>query len=217
MNNNKSIYMICAGGHARVIIDIMQQAGQLISGILDNNISLSGSNIFGVSVLGTEDYILSLNPHEVLLVNGLGNNPKGKVTDLNARFLLFEKFKSKGFSFNQVKSKDSFISKYAIIKEGSQVITGSIIHPGSVIGVNTIINTGASIDHDCRVGDHTHIAPQTVLCGNVSVGNSCHIGAGSIILPGICIGDNVLVGAGSVIVKDVDSGSTIMGNPARCV
>ena len=92
MNNNKSIYMICAGGHARVIIDIMQQAGQLISGILDNNISLSGSNIFGVSVLGTEDYILSLNPHEVLLVNGLGNNPKGKVTDLNARFLLFEKF-----------------------------------------------------------------------------------------------------------------------------
>jgi len=215
MNNNKSIYVICAGGHARVIIDIMQQGGQLISGILDNNLSLSQSNIFGVSILGTEDYVSSLNPHEVLLVNGLGNQPKGKITGLDARTLLFEKFKSKGFSFNQVKSKDSFISKYAILKEGSQVVTGSIIHHGSVIGVNTIINTGASIDHDCRIGDHTHIAPQSVLCGNVSIGNSCHIGAGSIILPGICIGDNVLVGAGSVVVKNVDSGSTIMGNPAR--
>jgi serine O-acetyltransferase len=49
------------------------------------------------------------------------------------------------------------------------------------------------------------------------VGNNVVLGAGSKILGGIHIGDNVIVGANSVVVDSVDSGTTVVGIPARRV
>lgn len=52
---------------------------------------------------------------------------------------------------------------------------------------------------------------------SVKIGNDCWIGGGSHILPGITIGDGCIVGAGSVVTKDVPPGTTVVGNPARCL
>ncbi|HPN57619.1 MAG TPA: DapH/DapD/GlmU-related protein, partial [Chitinophagaceae bacterium] len=71
------------------------------------------------------------------------------------------------------------------------------------------------IDHECIIGDFTHIAPGAVLCGNVKVGRNTFIGANSVIRQGIIIGDNVTIGAGTVVVKDVPDGATVVGNPAK--
>lgn len=47
------------------------------------------------------------------------------------------------------------------------------------------------------------------------IGNHVVLGAGAKILGGIHIGDNVVVGANSVVVKAVESGTTVVGVPAR--
>ena len=47
---------------------------------------------------------------------------------------------------------------------------GSIINSDTTIGKNCIINTGAIIDHDCLIKDHTHICPGVVIAGNVKIG-----------------------------------------------
>ena len=48
-------------------------------------------------------------------------------------------------------------------------MAGVVIQSGSVIGDNVIVNTNASVDHDCRIGQHVHLAPGVVVCGNVCV------------------------------------------------
>ena len=38
-------------------------------------------------------------------------------------------------------------------------MAGTVIQCDTNIGMITIINTCASIDHDCNIGDHIHVAP----------------------------------------------------------
>ncbi len=101
------------------------------------------------------------------------------------------------------------------IAQGSVVMAGAVVNSGSVIGGHSIVNTGAVVDHECNIGDFVHISPNATLCGQVVVEDSAWVGAGAVILPGIRIGQGSIVGAGAVVVKNVESGTTVMGNPAR--
>jgi len=210
------LIVICAGGHARVVIDIFRRAGRPVTALADADAKLHGTQLDGVQVAGGDEVVLSRDAKTVVLVNALGN-ASAQVGDsgLARRRKLFTAFKDKGYSFAQVLSGDAVISRHATLEEGCHVITGAIIHPGCFVGANTIINTGVQLDHDCRVGAHSHIAPGAVLCGCVTVGAECHIGAGAVIVQGITIGDGAVVGAGAVVIDDVPPGATVIGNPAR--
>jgi len=73
------------------------------------------------------------------------------------------------------------------IGEGTVVMAGAIIQPGVLIGKHCIINTGATIDHDCVLEDFVHIAPGAHLCGNVHVGEGTLVGVGVGIAPNTTI------------------------------
>mgnify|MGYP003136781031 CR=1 FL=1 len=101
------------------------------------------------------------------------------------------------------------------IGQGSQILHRAIIQVGTYIGEHCIINTSASIDHDCRLDDFTFIGPNATLCGGVEIGECSFIGAGSVILPYVKIGKNCMIGAGSVVTKDMPDNVTAYGNPAK--
>ena len=84
-------------------------------------------------------------------------------------------------------------------------------------GVNTIINSGAIVEHDCQIGAHAHIAPRATLCGNVVVGDHTFIGAGATIIEGVTIGSNVTVGAGSVVLRDIPNNVISVGIPSKII
>jgi len=94
---------------------------------------------------------------------------------------------------------------------------GGIIQSCSEIGSHCIINTGASVDHDCKVEDFVHISPHATLCGNVTVGEGTWIGAGTIIIPGVKIGKWCIIGAGSVVTKDIPNHVLAIGNPCKVI
>ena len=108
----------------------------------------------------------------------------------------------------------SIVSELADIGEGSVVMQGSIIQVCAQVGRHCIINTGASVDHECVIEDYVHISPHSTLCGNVSVGEGSWIGAGTTVIPGVKIGKWSVIGAGSVVTKDIPDHVLAAGN--RC-
>jgi acetyltransferase-like isoleucine patch superfamily enzyme len=83
--------------------------------------------------------------------------------------------------------------------------------------MHCIVNTVASVDHDCVLGDFVHVAPGARLCGGVTVAAGAFIGAGAVVVPGRRIGADAIIAAGAVVLTDVPDGSVAAGNPARLV
>lgn len=107
------------------------------------------------------------------------------------------------------------ISSLVDIGEGSVVLAHAVINIHAYIGCGCIINTGATIDHDCKLSDFVHISPGSHLGGMVEVGERSWLGIGSSVKQCIAIGSDVIVGAGSVVVKPVVNNQVVAGVPAR--
>lgn len=204
------VIVLGAGGHAKVLLDILLKNSVTILGITDPNKNIIGKQIQGVQVLGDDEVVLKYPFDTVQLVNGLGS-----VGPTNRRQELYDKFKKMGYSFARVVHPSAIIALDVIISEGVQVMAGAIIQPGSYIGQNTIINTKASVDHDCLIGAHVHLAPGVTVSGGVQVGEKVHIGSGATVIQGIFIEKNSVVGAGAMVLTDIPEGVTVIGMPAR--
>jgi sugar O-acyltransferase (sialic acid O-acetyltransferase NeuD family) len=109
----------------------------------------------------------------------------------------------------------AYVSPTAKLGEGTVVMAGAVVSAHATLGELCIVNTQASIDHDCYLGDCVHIAPGVTLAGNVTIGNGALVGVRACVIPGLCIGDDSVVGAGAVVIRDVPSNCTVVGNPAR--
>jgi sugar O-acyltransferase (sialic acid O-acetyltransferase NeuD family) len=205
----KSLILVGAGGHARVLYDLISTLDRKVLGLVDLNPKASLS---GLKVLGSDEWLLQQDPSQIELVNGVGSTHS-----LDLRKQVFERFKSKGFSFITLVHPSAILANDVTLAEGVQVMAGVVVQTGVRIGMNTIINTRASIDHDCRIGNHVHIAPGCVLSGEVKVSEKVHFGTGAISIQGIEIGKEVLVGAGAVLTQNCPPSTRWMGVPAKAV
>jgi sugar O-acyltransferase (sialic acid O-acetyltransferase NeuD family) len=195
---SKGCIIIGFGGHSRLLIEILQDHNKHILGVTEINKDLIDQSAETIKFLGDDDVILDYSSNKVSLVNGLGHLPRETV-----REDIYNRFTSEGFLFTNLIHSSAIVSKKIHLETGIQILAGSIIQQGSSIGVNTIINTKVSIDHDSEIGNHCHIAPGVTVCGNVSIGDNSFIGAGTTIINNINIGKNCLVAAGSLIYKDI--------------
>lgn len=89
------------------------------------------------------------------------------------------------------------------------------IHPSAIIGKHCIVNTGATVDHDCVIGDYCHVAPGVHVSGGTLIGEGTWIGVGACVIQCLNIGRDCMIGAGSVVVNDIPDGVTAYGNPCR--
>ncbi|WP_158306972.1 acetyltransferase [Solidesulfovibrio fructosivorans] len=202
------LVMLAGGGHARVLIDAVERTGACVSAILDPGIAV-GQKILGVSVVGDESWLSTISPLEFTLVNGIGAQPRS-----TARQSVYDRCRECGFSFATVLHPAAVISVHVELCEGAQLMAGAIVQCSARVGVNTILNTGSRIDHDCEIADHAFVGPGAILCGNVHIGRKAFVGAGAVVLQGRRIGADAVVAAGAVVTKDVPDGSLVKGNPA---
>jgi sugar O-acyltransferase (sialic acid O-acetyltransferase NeuD family) len=195
------MYLYGASGHAKVIVEILEQNDVEIHGLFDDYRDIK--SLLNYSVLGSADPNKTIE-EEVIVSIGINATRKEIV----------EKHK---FKYGKAIHKNAQISTRATIGEGSVVVGNATINSDVKIGKHCIINTCASIDHDCIIEDFVHISPNATLCGEVTVREGVHIGAGAIIIPGIKIGKWAIIGAGSVIIRDVPDFATVVGNPGRVI
>lgn len=113
--------------------------------------------------------------------------------------------------------KSAYLSSSSSIGEGAQILPNATICSRVKTGLSVIINTSASVDHECILGNGVHIAPGATLAGCVKIGDFSFIGANATILPNIIIGENTIIGAGSVVTKDIPSNTIAYGNPCKII
>ena len=111
----------------------------------------------------------------------------------------------------------SFIEPTASIGAGCQVMPCAVVHKFSAIGDHTIINTSATIDHECVIGNGVHIMGSAAVAGKVEIADYATIGTNATILPFVKIGEGAYVGAGAVVTKDVEPHAVVAGVPARVI
>ncbi|HEY7838603.1 MAG TPA: NeuD/PglB/VioB family sugar acetyltransferase [Terriglobales bacterium] len=198
-----------SGGHAKVLLDALRSRPDLvIVGLTDANRDRIGVRVLGVPVLGSDALLVDLRAAAVTHAF-LGIGPAV------LRQRLFEQVSALGFTLMAVVHPSATVAADVECPPALVVLAQAVIGPGTRLGVNVIVNTAASIDHDCIVGAHVHVAPGARLGGGVAVGAGAHVGLGACVREGIRIGAGALVGAGAVVVRDVAPGIVVAGNPAR--
>lgn len=208
---DRRILLLGAGGHARVVLDLLHTRGRMAAACLD--LSAPDENWpQEVPWLGTDDELASLDPEDWHLINCIGSTGR-----IDIRKTVFQKAAAQGFSFDTIVHSSAVVSGDTAIGPGSQIMAAAIVQAGAQLGANVLINTGAIVDHDAELGDHSHIAPGAVLSGAVSVGEAVHIGTGAVVRQGVTIGSGALIGAGAVVIGDVPAGECYIGNPARAL
>jgi len=190
---NKKLAIIGAGGHGKVVGEIALLNQYKIIHFFDDEIEKIKDFPFTIS--GNLDYLVNhLKDYDSFFV-AIGDNQK--------RYDKLEWLKKQKKNIINLIHPKSTISKFSSLGLGISVMANAVINPGTFIKEGVIINSSASIDHDCMIECFSHISPNCSLSGNVRVGKFTHLGTGTSVHPGINIGNNVKTAVGSKVYKNI--------------
>lgn len=204
------LIILGAGGHAKVLLGLIDALGANISGVCDPQLTSQGVRVWrGVPMLGDDSALDALDPSSVGLVNGVG-----QLVGSSARQRIFDIWRARGFEFPALIHPFSWVDPSVRLEAGVQVMAGAMIQADTRIGTNSIVNSRVSIDHDCVVGRNVHIAPGATLCGGVRVADQAFVASGATVIQGLLIGEGAVVGAGTTLTRDLAAGLISFG-PGR--
>jgi len=203
------VVFVGGGGHATVLLDALGGPAALP---LTGYVAPTPGRLseFGVAYLGTDEDRFRLFERgirrAILGVAGARGN--------DARQPVFETWRGAGFEFVDVVHARATVAASVVRGHGLQCMAGAVVNAGTRLGANVIVNSNATVEHDCVVGDHAHVAPGATLCAGVVIGTGAFIGAGAVIVPGVPVGAWAMIGAGSVVIRAVPEGGRVAGVPA---
>jgi sugar O-acyltransferase (sialic acid O-acetyltransferase NeuD family) len=185
------------GGHGRVVLDAALAMNAFDeTAFYDDDPAFATSSVSQLREAGFEEFIIAVGTNSV-------------------RALRFDEALQSGLRPAICVHPTAWISPGASIGAGTVVMARAVVQSNARIGKDCIINTAAIVEHDCLVGDHTHLCPSVTLGGTVSVGEYVHMGIGAIAIPGSRIGDRSVIGAGAVVLREIPAEVTAVGVPAR--
>jgi len=204
------IAVIGAGGHGRVVLEVVRAAGlHRVVAFLDADPLLTGTKVLGVEVLGQINLLPRLKQQRKIrgAVVGVGDN--------RVRKQLGQVVVEAGLELVSAVHPRAIVSPSATVGAGCVVCAGAVVGTEAKLARSVIVNTSAVVDHECEVEECAHICPTAALAGRVKVGEGAFIGLGAKVIQCLTVGAHAVVGAGAVVVRDVPAGATVVGVPAR--
>ncbi len=161
-----------AGGHARVIADLLQAGGSMPLAFIDDN--ATGGTLDGIPVSA---YDMAAYPGAMIVI-GIGNN---EIRRRIAASLHHE--------------PAVLIHPTAVVAAGVQpgagtvILANAVVQTGARIGKHVIINAGVCVDHDAVIEDFVHLYPM------VYIGGGARVTEGLTLEPGTHIPRNTVAGS----------------------
>lgn len=203
------IILLGAGGHCKSVIDVIESEGKFnIFGILDKTENI-GKELFGYKIIGVDSDINDL----IKIVKNY-HITVGHIKSNIVRVNLYNTIKAQNGILPKIISPKAYVSKYAIIGEGTIVMHNVFINANASIGINTILNTGSIIEHDVVVKNHCHISTGAIINGECIIESNSFVGSNSIINQCISIAENNVIASGSTVNKSTLPNSMYAGSPA---
>lgn len=201
MQQPREVVILGAGGHALVVASTIIASGHTVAGFYDDDPERWSRTLLGAPVMGPISEVGAGRVTRAII--GIGSN--------QVRKRLAEQL---DLEWVTAVHPFAWVHPEARLGPGTVVCAGAIVQPGAEVGAHVILNTKASVDHDCRVGDYVHIAVAH-LAGGASAAEGAFLALGSTVMPGVVVGAWATVGAGALARKDVRPGTTVVGVPAR--
>jgi sugar O-acyltransferase (sialic acid O-acetyltransferase NeuD family) len=203
----RKVVIFGAGGHGKVVLDILLESGVNVTGFIDEDKNKSGKKVCGVSVIG--DWSVLRCDIKPGIAVGIGDNL--------VREKIFRKAKGLGLIVISALHPKAVISKDVKIGEGVVIMAGAVVNPGTVLEDGVVVNTGASVDHDCCLGRFSQVLPGANIAGTVNIGEFSSVGMGAVVIHNINVGKNSIIGAGAVVIRDIPDNVTAFGVPAKII
>lgn len=202
MSDSRRLVLVGCGGHARSVADVALAAGYTQLLFTDEN-ATEGEIILGFPVLRQP-----LPEHgDWLYIPCAGNGAR--------RLAQMRELKKSDLTLGTIVSPSATLGRGATVAPGGFIGHHSHVGPLTRIGVGSIVNTGAVVEHDCLIGDGVHLSINSSVAGFCRLGDRVFLGAGSVVIDRISISDDVTVGAGGVVVADIESPGVYVGVPVR--
>ena len=149
-----SLVLYGAGGHAKVIYDIILSNDMLLEFLVDDNPPADFFHHLEI-YKPTEEL---LRKHKVIVAVG----------DANAREKIVNKLHGI-CDFETLIHRSAFVSRFSELGDGTVVMPQVCVNAEVKIGNHCIINTASVIEHDCVIEDFVHISPTVTLAGNITI------------------------------------------------
>ena len=107
------VILLGAGGHAKVLLDILLEQNVKILGVVVPNPAAENETFCDIPIIGNDDSVKKFDSKTVELVNGIGS-----VASTELRKKVYEKFKSWGYRFRNVIHSSAVISYNAKLMWG---------------------------------------------------------------------------------------------------
>lgn len=136
----KSLLILGAGGHGKVVKEIAEALGYTKIAFLDDN-STEAVGKIADSKAFVKEY------HEAFV--GIGNN--------KFRGELLTRLEQEGLNIPVLIHPTAYVSKSAVIGQGTVVEPKAIVNANSKVGFGCIISVGSIVDHDAVLEDCVHV------------------------------------------------------------
>lgn len=160
----KSLLILGAGGHGKVVKEIAEGLGYTKIGFLDDN-STEALGGIADSKAFVEEY------HEAFV--GIGNN--------RFRGELLARLEQEGYRIPVFIHPTAYVSKSAVIGKGTAVEPMAIVNANSRIGAGCIISVGSIVDHDAVLEDCVHVNAGAICKAGSFVAKEIRIDAGQVV------------------------------------
>jgi sugar O-acyltransferase (sialic acid O-acetyltransferase NeuD family) len=204
--SKRPIAVIGSSGHALSVLDTAVSAGFTPVAVIDSH--CQNDSLAGLQCLAN---LSELDLESVYLCLGIGTNflREKAFQELSSQF--------PGSRFPAIIHETAYVSPSAELADGVVVMAQVSIGPKTSVHMGALVNTGASLDHESRLGEFASLGPGARTAGNVDIGARTMVGMGASILQGLSIGADTVIGANSLVREDVDPLTVAYGVPSSTV